>query len=81
MLTDPHLTLMKLIAIEEHFLTPQIHAAWKNSSLGTEGTDAFDKREEIAERLNDLGDGRIALMDKAGVDVQVLSHHTCLAES
>lgn len=64
---------MKLIAIEEHFLTPQIHAAWKRSSLGTEGTDAFDEREEIARRLEDLGEGRIALMDEAGVDVQVLS--------
>lgn len=64
---------MKLIAIEEHFLTPQIHAAWKNSSLGTEGTDAFDERKEIAERLEDLGEGRIVLMDEAGVDVQVLS--------
>ena len=64
---------MKLIAVEEHFLTPQIHAAWKNSSLGTEGTDAFDEREEIAERLENLGEARIALMDEAGVDVQVLS--------
>ncbi len=64
---------MRLIAIEEHFLTPQIHAAWKSSSLGTEGTDAFDERTEIAERLEDLGEGRIALMDEAGVDVQVLS--------
>lgn len=64
---------MKLIAIEEHFLTPQIHAAWKNSPLGTEGTDAFDERKEIAERLQDLGEGRIALMDETGVDVQVLS--------
>ncbi|MGI4827167.1 MAG: amidohydrolase family protein [Janthinobacterium lividum] len=64
---------MKLIAIEEHFLTPQIHAAWKSSSLGTEGTDAFDERKEIAERLEDLGEGRIALMDEAGIDMQVLS--------
>lgn len=70
---NSHLTLMKLIAVEEHFLTPQIHAAWKNSSLGTEGTDAFDERKEIAERLEDLGEARIALMDEAGVDVQVLS--------
>lgn len=64
---------MKLIAIEEHFITPQIHAAWRSSSLGTEGTDAFDERKEIAERLEDLGEGRIALMDEAGIDVQVLS--------
>ena len=64
---------MKLIAIEEHFLTPEIHAAWKNSTLGTEGTDAFDERPEIGDRLNDLGERRLASMDEAGVDVQVLS--------
>ena len=64
---------MRLIAIEEHFLTPQIRAAWRSSFLGTEGTDAFDERKEIAERLEDLGEGRIALMNEAGIDVQVLS--------
>lgn len=65
--------IMKLIAIEEHFLTPEILEAWKNSSLGTEGTDAFDEGPEIAERLDNLGEKRVALMDEAGVDVQVLS--------
>ena len=70
---DSHLIPMKLIAIEEHFLTSQVHAAWKRSALGTEGTDAFDERKEIAQRLEDVGAGRIALMDEAGVDVQVLS--------
>ena len=64
---------MKLIAIEEHFLTPEIHAAWKNSKLGTEGTDAFDERPEIAAGLHDLGERRLALMDESGVNVQVLS--------
>lgn len=68
-----HRIKMKLIAIEEHFLTPEIHAAWKNSTLGTEGTDAFDERPEIGDRLNDLGERRLASMDEAGVDVQVLS--------
>lgn len=63
---------MKLIAIEEHFLTPAIRAAWAASTIGQEGTDAFD-RGEIEARLDDLGDGRIALMDEAAVDVQVLS--------
>ena len=63
---------MKLIAVEEHFLTPQIRAAWAASPFGQEGTAAFD-RGEIDDRLNDLGQGRIALMDESGVDVQVLS--------
>ncbi len=63
---------MKIIAIEEHFLTEDIRAAWAASDLGTEGTSAFD-RGEIESRLDDLGEGRIALMDESGVDVQVLS--------
>lgn len=63
---------MKLIAIEEHFLTAEIRAAWASSKIGQEETAGFD-RGEIEERLDDLGQGRIALMDESGVDVQVLS--------
>lgn len=63
---------VKLIAIEEHFLTPDIRAAWESSAIGQEGTAALEQGE-IGERLNDLGQGRIALMDESGVDVQVLS--------
>ena len=63
---------MKIIAIEEHFLTEDIRAAWAASSIGSEGTSAFD-RGEIESRLDDLGETRIALMDESGVDVQVLS--------
>ena len=64
---------MKLIAIEEHFLTAEIRAAWASSAIGSEGTAGFD-RGEIEARLDDPGGaGRIALMDEAGVDVQVLS--------
>jgi hypothetical protein len=64
--------LTKLIAIEEHFLTPDIRAAWAASAIGQEGTNSFD-RGEIEARLDDLGEQRLALMDEAGVDVQVLS--------
>jgi predicted TIM-barrel fold metal-dependent hydrolase len=63
---------MKLIAIEEHFLTPDIRAAWASSAIGQEGTAHLDLGE-IEDRLDDLGEGRIALMDESGVDVQVLS--------
>ncbi len=64
--------MTKLIGIEEHFLTAGIRAAWAASAIGTEGTAAFD-RGEIEERLDDLGEMRLALMDEGGVDVQVLS--------
>ncbi len=63
---------MKLIGIEEHFVTADIRAAWAASAIGQEGTAGFD-RGEIEERLDDLGEHRLALMDEGGVDVQVLS--------
>ena len=64
--------MTKLIGIEEHFLTADIRAAWAASAIGQEGTAGFD-RGEIEDRLDDLGEGRLALMDESGVDVQVLS--------
>ena len=63
---------MKVISIEEHLVTPEITTAWQTSAIGTEGTSGFDLGE-IARRLEDLGEGRLALMDESGVDVQVLS--------
>jgi predicted TIM-barrel fold metal-dependent hydrolase len=64
--------MTKLIAIEEHFLTPAIRAAWAASAIGQEGTASFDLGE-IEARLDDLGSQRLALMDESGVEVQVLS--------
>ena len=64
--------MTKLISIEEHFVTPQIRAAWAASAVGQEGTAGFD-RGEIEARLDDLGEYRLSLMDESGVDVQVLS--------
>ena len=63
---------MKIIAIEEHFLTSEIRAAWAASAIAQDGASNFD-RPEIEQRLDDLGAGRLALMDESGVDVQVLS--------
>jgi hypothetical protein len=63
---------MKVIGIEEHFLTQEITTAWENSAVGSEGTANFDQGE-IRKRLEDLGEGRLTLMDESGVDVQVLS--------
>jgi predicted TIM-barrel fold metal-dependent hydrolase len=63
---------VKIMGIEEHFVTAGIRAAWAASPIGQEGTGGFD-RGEIEERLDDLGEQRLALMDESGVDVQVLS--------
>jgi hypothetical protein len=67
--------MMKLIGIEEHFLTADIRAAWAASATGEEGMGAFD-RGEIGERLDDLTEQRLALMDESGTDLQVLSAAT-----
>ena len=65
---------MKLIALEEHFTTPDIHQAW--SSLGaTEhdpNTDAL-QAPPIKAKLEDFTGERLRQMDESGVDVQVLS--------
>ncbi len=62
---------MRLIAVEEHFLTREVRDAWA-AAAADDPTSAFDGGA-IGARLEDLGDGRLALMDEAGVDVQVLS--------
>ncbi len=64
---------MTLIGVEEHFLTDDIHRAWK--AIGLESADpslAFHSGPFEA-RLLDLADERLALMDETGLDVQVLS--------
>lgn len=64
---------MKIIGIEEHFLTAEVAQAWK--AIGLEATDpcvAFHSGP-LEGRLLDLGEQRIALMDETGLDVQVLS--------
>ncbi|MCQ8784334.1 amidohydrolase family protein [Mangrovibrevibacter kandeliae] len=64
---------MRLIAIEEHFLTREIHARWM--ALGLDAIDPSVALHSgvIERRLLDLAGERLALMDESGVDVQVLS--------
>jgi uncharacterized protein len=57
---------MKIISLEEHFSTPALAREWTARSL------PFGPGP-IGAKLADLGDQRIADMDDAGVDVQVLS--------
>jgi 2,3-dihydroxybenzoate decarboxylase len=54
---------MKVVAIEEHFWTPE---------LMLKG-DAYHK-EYWYEGLGDLGELRLSQMDEAGIDLQVISH-------
>lgn len=64
---------MRLIAIEEHILTPGIRETWASAPPPHDPVSAIGNGGETGERLADLGEGRLALMDEQGVDVQVLS--------
>jgi predicted TIM-barrel fold metal-dependent hydrolase len=59
---------MRTIALEEHFWIPELALA--------PGTGALARPDgpELDAKLRDLGKDRIAGMDAAGIDVQVISH-------
>ena len=57
---------MKIICLEEHVSTPALAEAWTERSLRFAGGPLGDKLANVSE-------GRLADMDDAGVDVQVLS--------
>jgi len=64
---------MRLIAIEEHVLPDAVREAWSAAPPPHDPVSAFADGGENGTRLADLGEGRLALMDEQGVDVQVLS--------
>src|SRR5713226_9569802 len=66
---------MKTIAIEEHFITPMYRQKvaaneFRNFYLRSRGEQIG---HDIVEQNSDLGAKRLAHMDAAGIDVQVLS--------
>ncbi len=67
---------MKLIAMEEHYRSRQVDAEIGAAgnyfrSMNSAGEQFAQQR---AARLTDLGEARIADMDRCGIDLQVLSH-------
>lgn len=64
---------MKLIGIEEHYLTPEVHDAWHAFGLSKMDPSVAVHAGAIERRLFDLADERLASMDETGLDVQVLS--------
>jgi predicted TIM-barrel fold metal-dependent hydrolase len=59
---------MRTIALEEHFWIPELAAPPGTGPLARPDGATLDQR------LRDLGHDRIAAMDAAGIDVQVMSH-------
>ncbi|PZF72676.1 amidohydrolase family protein [Taibaiella soli] len=63
---------MKIIAIEEHFLTPAVKKQWEQYADKDDPTQNLHLGE-IEQRLEDIGSTRLQLMDETGIDTQVLS--------
>src|SRR6201996_8419756 len=65
---------MKTIGTEEHFVTDDVITAWTRvDSPARDDSRAGVPSGELRERLREVGDRRIAAMDEAGVDAQVIS--------
>ncbi|MGI3784206.1 MAG: hypothetical protein ACRYG2_25895, partial [Janthinobacterium lividum] len=65
---------MELIAIEEHWNHPALTAEVKALPPGRDDPSlAFDEMGDNLERLDDLGDARVASMDAQGIDVAIVS--------
>jgi predicted TIM-barrel fold metal-dependent hydrolase len=62
---------MRVIALEEHFWTPEIAEA-----LRDERNPGAGPGSPLGDKLADLGERRLAAMDAAGIDLQVISHTT-----
>jgi predicted TIM-barrel fold metal-dependent hydrolase len=62
---------MRVIALEEHFWTPAIAEA-----IGALRNPLAGPDSPLGANLADLGERRLAAMDAAGIDLQVISHTT-----
>jgi 5-carboxyvanillate decarboxylase len=76
----------RVIATEEAFAPPELLDLWRrylaSGELGDEGFESLwgyfllsqsQRTTAVVRRLQDVGDGRLAQMDEAGVDHQILS--------
>jgi predicted TIM-barrel fold metal-dependent hydrolase len=65
---------MRTIGTEEHFVTDGVLTAWSRlDSAALDDSRASVPPGEVGDRLREVGERRIAAMDEAGLDVQVIS--------
>lgn len=65
---------MKIIGLEEHFVTPDVLAAWRRlEPRWQDVAQAHSDGGGVGERLGELAGRRLAAMEDTGLDVQVLS--------
>jgi uncharacterized protein len=65
---------MKTVGTEEHFVTDEVVTAWSRlDPAARDDSQAGLPPGELGERLLEVGGRRIAAMDEAGLDVQVIS--------
>ena len=76
---------MRVIALEEHFAAPAISEATAGGEWSTRLRELGDRGlrlgTQVIDRLRDLDGGRLAAMDAAGIDLQVLSQTQPSVES
>jgi predicted TIM-barrel fold metal-dependent hydrolase len=71
---------MRVIAIEEHFRIPALKGVGMTARPQQAPSDRPELLEKLGLRLDDIGDDRIADMDAAGIDLQVLGHAVSVIE-
>ncbi|WP_229715121.1 amidohydrolase family protein [Subtercola lobariae] len=64
---------MRIVALEEHFVIPEVVKAWQALPPGRMTFTGGAGDDPLSRRLLEIGDERLAAMDDQGVDVQVLS--------
>ena len=65
---------MRIVGLEEHFVTAGVLNAWQSVDPQWQDLALKPSSEgDSGRRLPDFGAGRLAAMDAAGIDVQVLS--------
>ncbi len=64
---------MKIVALEEHYVTAEVVDAWNSLDARWRDPAAGSAGGDVGRRLAALGGERLAIMDDAGIDTQVVS--------